>query len=527
MPPTPNFGRATPLVSMLLGEAPHGSSPQRDIYAALAGRYSALVTGDRDALLMQCGGALEWAELMLAIWRSASDRLGRNLKHSESWFVTRLTTGWQEMRRLLDLRRATDIELDLWDAGTDADLGELRDRLCLHLTRYSVPEACAAMPAILCRCARSWEPGEERMLYAAVGASLYAGEAFGSWRPGDPLLDLVGVWAEVGKTALAGLPAPKPKAPIPSHVQAIVEARKPPEPVPNGPSLLVLASVVHLPGTAKDGAPGASSSTPRSEWAPMAGRPLPLIVARDLARVRRRLVREFPDAERVIDAVLQPLAGRPFVWLSPILLRGAPGSGKSRFARRLGEELGLAVTVYGCGAVADGSFVGTSRQWSIGRACVPMQAVKRAGAANVLIVFDEISRAGTRQDNGRLTDGILALTERETSKAFHDPYLECAVDLSAVSYIATANSTEDLDPALLSRFRVLDMPLPTLASMPVLARGIVAEIRAERGLDERWLPDLTPEELELVAEHWRGGSVRVLQALVECAVGGRHAGPAN
>ncbi len=84
----------------------------------------------------------------------------------------------------------------------------------------------------------------------------------------------------------------------------------------------------------------------------------------------------------------------------------------------------------------------------------------------MLVVLDEISRAGTRADNGRLTDGILALAEPETARAYHDPYLECATDLSAVSYIATANDTSGLDPALLSRFRVIDMPAPTVASLP-------------------------------------------------------------
>ena len=522
------FGRATDVRALLLGEAPYGGSPQRDVYAALAGRYPELVTGERDMLLLACGGSREWAAVVTSVWRSVSDRLGRQSKYADGWLAIRLHTAWREMARLLDQRRTVEQELELYD-GEDDDLGALRDRACFHSAAFGTEDAIAALRTVVWHYAKTYGPGEERLLHAGVGASMSEGQTWrvGTCLPGGPPYDIVGAWAEIGADALRGL-TPKPKAAptLPSHVQAIVEARK--AAVDDGPSLQVLASVAHLPGTAKDGdKPGSASSTPRAEWAPVAGRRLPLVVVPDLTRVRRRLVREFPDAERIIDVILAPLAGRRFAWLPPILLRGAPGTGKSRFARRLGEELGLAVTVYGCGAVADGSFIGTSRQWSTGRASVPLQAVKRAGTANVLVILDEISRAGTRQDNGRLADGILALTERETARMFQDPYLECAVDLSAVTYVATANSTEDLDPALLSRFRVLDMPLPTLASLPVLARGIVAEIRADRGLDQVWLPDLTPEELDLVGEHWRGGSVRVLQALVECALDGRHAGPAN
>ena len=379
------------------------------------------------------------------------------------------------------------------------------------------------------RLSRPAQAGSDELFYAAIGYEMLQGEYAVRSLPESDLVDCVGQWREHGRSVLTTvLGRPAVKAPAPGPIRRLQEARRR-APV-DGPSLRVLASVEHLPGSAKDGdgRPGGSTaSTARGEYAPMAGRDMPLVVVPDLARVRRRLVREFPDAAGIIDAILAPLAGRRFAWLSPILLRGAPGSGKSRLARRLGEELGLAVTVYSCGAVSDGSFIGTSRMYATGRACVPLQAVKRADKASVLIVLDEISRAGTRADNGRLVDGVLALTERETARAFHDPYVECAVDLSAVSYIATANDTTNLDPALLSRFRVYDMALPTVASLPVLAQGIAEEVRRDRGLDAVWLPDLTPEELEMVAEHWPGGSVRVLQALVECALDGRQTGPAN
>lgn len=323
-----------------------------------------------------------------------------------------------------------------------------------------------------------------------------------------------------GRAGLARIPAAAPSA------DELIETAR----VEAGPSLVVLPSVDHLPGSAKsgDGRPGGSvGTTARSEWAPLAGKRLPLVIVPDLARMKRRLIREFPDCERIIDAILAPLAGRAFAYLSPFLLVGAPGSGKSRLGRRIGEELGLAVTVYACAGVSDAAFGGTSRQWSTGRACVPLQSIRGAGAANVLVILDEIARAGTRADNGRLTDAILTFTERQTARAYHDPYLECAVDLSAVSFVATANTVQGLDAALLSRFRVFEMPMPTARSLPVLARAIVAELRIERELDAVWLPDLTPSELEMIGDHWSGGSVRILQQLVEVAVNGRDYGQAN
>ncbi|MFJ7833334.1 AAA family ATPase [Methylobacterium sp. NPDC097213] len=371
-------------------------------------------------------------------------------------------------------------------------------------------------------------PDGWRYVRASVGLAEDVHAAM-DWRPGRGALgSLSNALLRGGRLiedAYVGAPQPAPTWATAAREKAAAEkAAK--TVVESGPSLLVLASTDHLPGLAKagEGKPGGSvGATPRAAGAPIAGRRLRLVRVPDLAAARATLVAEFPDDVAIVDAILGPLAGRAYVALPPTLLLGPPGTGKSRFARRLGEELGLAVTVYGCAGVSDSSFIGTSRQWSTGRACVPLQAIRRAEAASVLVVLDELSRAGTRADNGKLVDGVLALTERETARAYQDPYLECPVDLSAVSYLATANSRAGLDPALLSRFRVLEMGPRTLASLPALTRAVLADIRAERGLNDAWLPGPDPEEEAVLAAHWRDGSVRTLRQLVEGIVAARDA----
>jgi ATP-dependent Lon protease len=545
----PAFGVPPTLHELLCGAAPYGGSAHRDLYCYLAYTWSSLIVQDRKTLCEDVGGSWAMAYLLIALWKSCArlmDRKGDAWQPDYEIFQARLAAIWLELGRLLDKRPAEDFEVD-WFAGVSSPLDELNGRMTFLLAMLGDSAAVDAMPELFWLYARRAQPGDGfvELHAAAIGAELDDGSYRLRWTRGyDGLVDVPTQWRERGMEAISTMAVlargqirdavveamqarPEPVATLAKIRKEVAEAEQP-APEPKGPGLVVLASVSHLPGSAKDGeSKTTSASNPRAEFAPIAGRRLPLVPVPDLALVQAILASEFPDAAGLIASILAPLAGRPFSRLQPLLLRGAPGSGKSRLARRLGEVLGLAVTVYGCGGVGDGSIIGTSRQWGTGRACVPLQAIRRAGEASVLVVLDEISRAGTRTDNGRLSDGLLALVERETAQVYFDPYLECAVDLSAVSYIATANDTQGLDPALLSRFRVIDMPAPSLASLPVLARSLVAELRRERGLDDRWLPDLTPGELDLVGEHWRGGSVRTLQALVECAMDGRHAGPAN
>lgn len=295
------------------------------------------------------------------------------------------------------------------------------------------------------------------------------------------------------------------------------------------PALVVLAAgaLDHLPGSSESGSgaskPGSTSFSPRGTWQRWCGKAVPLVHGSDLVAAREELDAEAPWWSPITARLLTRLAGSRFTRLPPVLFVGGPGSGKTRYARRLAETLGLPVTVYAAAGAADGSLGGTSRQWSSGRECVPLQAVRRSGVANPTILLDEIEKAGTRADNGRVWDVVLSMIEPEGSKRYLDPYLEAPVDLSAISWLATANALDGLPAPLLDRFLIVQAPEPRAEDLPILARAIVAGIRADRGLDDVWLPDLDPEELEIVGAHWRGGSLRPLQRMIETMLSGRDA----
>ena len=158
---------------------------------------------------------------------------------------------------------------------------------------------------------------------------------------------------------------------------------------------------------------------------------LPLVEVPPLHQVRDTLMFEFPYASEVIDFALADLVGHATVRLRPLLLVGDPGGGKSRFARRLGEVLGLCVWREDASRADGAVFAGTDRRWYSAEPCHPFLAVAAGKIANPLVLIDEIEKSGTRSDYGRLWDCLLGFFEPETSARYPDPALQTNLDLSS------------------------------------------------------------------------------------------------
>lgn len=248
---------------------------------------------------------------------------------------------------------------------------------------------------------------------------------------------------------------------------------------------------------------------------------LPLAVVPPLHNIRADLLFEFPYAQNVIDFALADLVGRRTIRLRPLLLVGPPGGGKSRFARRLGETLSLSVWRTDASRSDGAVFGGTDKRWYSAEPCHSFLAVAQAKQANPMVLIDELEKAGTRSDYGRLWDCLLGFLEPETASRYPDPALQVNLDLSHVTYVATANTLDALPSPLRDRFRVIEFPKPAQSDLDALLPAVITDLAAESGLDSRGIEPLSGSDRDLVAANWHGGSVRRLRRVVEIVLRAR------
>lgn len=271
--------------------------------------------------------------------------------------------------------------------------------------------------------------------------------------------------------------------------------------------------VVVISGIGNEGT--ADGKRVAKEFAKFKQRPLPLSGTPELSGVRSRLIAEFPYAVVVVDKVLEGLSGRPNIHLRPTILLGSPGGGKTRFARRLSEELDTPYSLISCGGLSDSAIGGTARRWSSGEPSLPVMVVRLHECAGPVVILDEIEKIGTSRHNGNLHDVLIGLFEPETSRRWHDPYLQAHCDLSHVSWLMTANSMEPIPTALRDRCRILRFPDPGADQLPLFATRILERLYIDAGHDPRWATPLEGFELDALASVWTGGSLRRLERLVE------------
>ncbi|MBN6742927.1 transposase, partial [Acidithiobacillus sp. MC6.1] len=237
------------------------------------------------------------------------------------------------------------------------------------------------------------------------------------------------------------------------------------------------------------------------------------------------LKKEFPWMEALVDRLagqwhLARAVGegeaRP-IHLRPVLLLGPAGLGKTRFLNRLGEVLGMPAVFLSLSGMADNmTLKGLSRGWNSARPGVLVDRFVDMRCANPLVILDEIDKAGTGMQNGRVWETLLTMLELGTSHQVMDEFLLGPVDYSAVNWVATANGLEHVPGPLLSRFEIVRIDDPRPGDFPVILENLMGDIARQLGVAVTALPELAPKVIKKLEREFRGnpGSLRKLRTLV-------------
>ncbi len=242
----------------------------------------------------------------------------------------------------------------------------------------------------------------------------------------------------------------------------------------------------------------------------------------DLKRAEKILNRDHYGLEKVKNRILEYLAVIKLKkdMKSPIMcLVGPPGVGKTSLGKSVAEALGRKYVRMSLGGMRDEAEIRGHRKTYIG--AMPgriIQNLKKAKSNNPVFILDEIDKL-TNDFHGDPSSALLEVLDPEQNTTFYDNYVEIEYDLSKVLFIATANSMNSIQPALLDRLEIINISGYTIEEKVHIAqKHLVTKQLEAHGLKAGQLAIPQPM-LKLIIEQytWESG-VRTLEKCIASVV---------
>ncbi len=236
----------------------------------------------------------------------------------------------------------------------------------------------------------------------------------------------------------------------------------------------------------------------------------------DIGTARQVLDEDHYGLEKIKRRILEYLAVRKLnpQGKSPILcFAGPPGVGKTSLGQSIARATGRKFQRVSLGGVHDEAEIRGHRRTYIGS--LPgniLQAMRRAGTRNTVLMLDEIDKLGAGGFHGDPGSALLEVLDPEQNSKFRDNYLGVDFDLSQILFIATANVLDSIPGPLRDRMEIIALPGYTEEEKIEIAKRYLVK----RQLDANGLKpeqaDITDAALAaIVGDYTREAGVRNLE----------------